>query len=74
MVQKIVLNKKIYKSKNCGMTIKFITHPNTVAKIIEAKMSTTAFYNKIEKSPDIPSLIAPKIFVPLTQKVTVTKR
>lgn len=65
MLQKIVLNKKIYKSKNCGMRIKFITRPNTVAKIIQARMSTTIFYNKIEKSPDIPSLIA--------QKITVTK-
>lgn len=53
-------------------TIKFNALPSDEAKIIVATMSITAFDKRIVESPDIPSFIAPKIFVPLAHKVTTT--
>lgn len=46
--------------------------PKREAKMREARMSITALEIKILLSPLIPSLKAPKIFVPLAQKVMVT--
>ena len=45
-----------------------------MANMIEEKISITALENKIVVSPDRPSLNAPKILVPLAQKVAATNK
>ena len=54
--------------------MRFIARPRVVANRVAAKISITALERRMVKSPEIPSLMAPKILVPLAQNVTVTIR
>lgn len=60
--------------QNCGSTIRFMPNPNAIANMAAAKISITAFDIKMVISPVAPSWKAPKIFVPLAQRVTATTR